>query len=575
VEKGWVAACGIGLALLVPGGARAQARFITVDQGPDELAADVVLAEELGRTLVAQPKTEGYKAVIDDLVADNASEGTVARVTPYAFVVAEMLGAKLDLIATCRSRASGTTTYGAYLVVRRSDVPAPAHTAALTPAQVKEFLQARSASGQPAKFVYHDRFSTSSYFLPSLYFRRQRVFAGKPDATEKDISAIRVERLEDRSSSDLVVAVAEGSADVASVWDGTRSKFLRDPKLASAASKVWFIRLQNNLPDDLLVVTRSARGIATAIRSRLAAPGGERAYPETSDVNGWVLWTDNAAEEARTALSELRRQAAASALPVVVDVRASSDAPAPDGEVEAVRQALRLAGTELVAKGESADYRNVDVVWELARIHDEAVRLLVRYDHFRYTPTGQDVTQQFDLSFKDLPDLTRRASLLVTTRMHRIRPVWLYWDAAPTVIRDVAFDPSRQVPVQEILWKNPRRNDYQVLEHKVAGLETSDFNKLVLAKADLSDLSFEPMGRRAVRVLLVRPSRERPLFTALTVVFVALFVLAAAGFAWDAWPRGSLSSEARAEAPRPDLAVPAPALAPIADGHAPALTGRA
>jgi hypothetical protein len=97
----------------------------------------------------------------------------------------------------------------------------------------------------------------------------------------------------------------------------------------------------------------------------------------------------------------------------------------------------------------------------------------------------------------------------------------------------------------------------------------------VLAKADLSDLSFEPMGRRAVRVLLVRPSRERPLFTALTVVFVALFVLAAAGFAWDAWPRGSLSSEARAEAPRPDLAVPAPALAPIADGHAPALTGRA
>src|SRR4029453_10815563 len=102
--------------------------------------------------------------------------------------VAEMLGAKLDLIATCRSRASGTTTYGAYLVVRRSDVPAPAHTAALTPAQVKEFLQARSASGQPAKFVYHDRFSTSSYFLPSLYFRRQRVFAGKPDPTEKDIS---------------------------------------------------------------------------------------------------------------------------------------------------------------------------------------------------------------------------------------------------------------------------------------------------------------------------------------------------------------------------------------------------
>src|SRR4029453_11160847 len=104
-------------------------------------------------------------------------------------------------------------------------------------------------------------------------------------------------------------------------------------------------------------------------------------------VSGGVPWAEKRAEEARTALSELRRQAAASALPVVVDVRASSDAPAPDGEVEAVRQALRLAGTELVAKGESADYRTVEVVWELARIHDEAVRLLVRYDHFRYTPT--------------------------------------------------------------------------------------------------------------------------------------------------------------------------------------------
>jgi ABC-type phosphate/phosphonate transport system substrate-binding protein len=562
VEKGWVAAFGIGLALLVPAGVRAQARFITVDQGPDELASDVVLAEALGRSLVTPPKTEGYKAVIDDLVADNASEGTVARVTPYAFVVAEMLGAKLDLIATCRSRASGTTTYGAYLVVRRSDVPVPAHASALAPAQVKEFLQARSARGEPARFVYHDRFSTSSYFLPSLYFRRQRVFAGRPDATEKDISAIRVERLEDRSSSDLVVAVAEGRADVASVWDGTRSKFLRDPKLAAAAARVWFIRLQNNLPDDLLVATRSARAAAAEIRGRLAAPDAERAYPEGSDVNGWVLWTDNAAEEARTALSELRRQAAASNLPVVVDVRASSDAPATDAEVEAARQALRLAGTELVAKGESSDYRNVDVVWELARIHDAAVRLKVRYDHFRYTPTGQDVTQQFDLSFKDPQDLTRRVSLLVTTRMHRIRPVWLYWDAAPTVIRDVAFDPSSELPVQEILWKNPRRNDYQVLEHKVAKLETSDFSKLVLAKADLSDVSFEPMGRRAVRVLLVRPSRERPLFTALTVVFVALLLLAAAGLAWEARPREARPSQAAADPPLA-VAVPAPALAHV------------
>jgi hypothetical protein len=186
-------------------------------------------------------------------------------------------------------------------------------------------------------------------------------------------------------------------------------------------------------------------------------------------VLGWVLWSDNEAEEARAALSELRRQAAAATQPVVVDVRASNVDPASFDEVEAVRQSLRLAGTELVARYESSDYRNVDIVWELARIHDEAVRMAVRYNHFRYTPTGQDVTQEFNISFTGLTDLTRRVSLLITSRMHRIRPVWLYWDTAPTVIRDVAFDSTTRLPFQEILWKNPRRNDYTVLERTVAG----------------------------------------------------------------------------------------------------------
>lgn len=548
MRKGSVAAAGITLAFLVPGSlvaqAPAQAHFVTVDQGRDELSADVALARQLGPSLVSPPKNEGYKAVIDDLVADNQPEGTIARVTPYAFVVAEMLGAKMDLIATCRSRASGTTTYGAYLVVRRPDVPSQSPGTPPTLAQVREYLQRQSALGSPAKFVYHDRFSTSSYFLPSLYFRRQRVFAGKPDATERDVSAIKVERLEDGSSSDLVTAVAENRADVASVWDGTRSKFVQagNSNLRAAASKVWFIRLQANLPDDLLVATRNGRAVAAAIRSRLAAHDDGTSYPTSSDVQGWVLWSDNEAEEARAALSELRRQAGAATLPVVVDVRASNVDPASADEVEAVRQSLRLAGTELVAKTESSDYRNVDIVWELARIHDGALRMTVRYDHFRYTPTGQDVAQQFDISFTSPPDLTRRVSLLITARMHRIRPVWLYWDTVPTVIRDVAFDPSTLVPVQEILWKNPRRNDYTVLEHKIAHLERSDFNKLELERAAFSDVSFEPMGRRAVRVLLVRPSRERPLFQALTVAFVVLFTLAALGLAWDArlrWLRSS------------------------------------
>ena len=282
-----------------------------------------------------------------------------------------------------------------------------------------------------------------------------------------------------------------------------------------------------------------------------------------------MQWSNNEAEDARTALSELRRQAAALTQPVVVDVHPTSADPASADEVEAVRQAVRLAGTELVAKCESSDFKKIDIVWELARTHDGAVRMAVRYDHFRYTATGQEVTQEFNISFTGLTDLTRRVSLLITSRMHRIRPVWLYWDTAPTVIRDVAFDSTTRLPFQEILWKNLRRNDYTVLEHKVAQLEKSDFNKLELAKASFTDLAFDPMARRAFRVLLVRPNRERPLFQALTVAFVVLFALAAIGLVWDARKNWCPSSAAAG----PERKGPSESLVP--DSHAPAFTGRA
>ena len=582
MRKGSVAAAGIWLGLLVPGAAQAQPRFITVNQGPDELAADRSLAERLGGSLVARPEEEEYKVVIDDLVADRVTGGTVARVTPYAFVVAEMLGAKLDLIATFRSRASGTTTYGAYLVVRRSEFPPGS---APTLSQVMDYLQRRSENGSPAKFVYHDRFSTSSYFFPSLYFRGQKVFAqtGDPD---KDTSTISVERLPG-SSSGLVDAVADGRADVASVWDGARARFApaRDPQHAAAADKVWFVRFPGNLPDDVLVATRRAHEAGDAIRSRLEQDKGQAAYPAGSDVQAWVLWSDGDAEAARLALAELRRQAAASTVPVVVDVRPvaprpGGPTPASPEEVEAARQAMRLAGTELVGMSGHSDYYNKsDIVWELARIHDNAIQMTVRYDHFFVDAAGkQEATQEFQISYKenDLDDLTRRVSLLVTTRMHRIRPVWLYWDTAPTVIRDMAFDTpgGMDLPFQEILWKDPQRNDYTVRDYRVAQLVSSDSNKLELARANFPErgdktLAFEPMSRRAFRVLLLRPTRERPLFEALTVAFVALFALAAIGLVWDArkdWVRPAAPVA-------PDRERPPAAVMP--DPHTPAFSGRA
>src|SRR5260370_42399796 len=74
-------------------------------------------------------------------------------------------------------------------------------------------------SSAPAKlkFKYHDKFSTSSFFLPSLYFREHHAFTGErlsaqvlqdPNDPDKQVS-----------SGLLVKAVLDGDADLAAVWD--------------------------------------------------------------------------------------------------------------------------------------------------------------------------------------------------------------------------------------------------------------------------------------------------------------------------------------------------------------------
>jgi ABC-type phosphate/phosphonate transport system substrate-binding protein len=580
VQKGLVAAVVGLLGFLLPGTLSAeQARFISVDQNPGERAADSAVAKQLGDSLVSRPEELDYKLVIGELVSDSWPQGTVARVTPYAFVVAEMLGAKMEPIATFRSKATGTTTYGAYLVVRQSDFLSRLPTFE----EVIDYLRKQSKDGSPAKFVYHDRFSTSSYFLPSLYFRNKRVFAHGDD-TDDDVSTIDVEQLRGCpsrcGSSDLVTAVAQHRADLAAVGDGAKAGFEQatNPQLKLTAEKVRFVRLEGYIPNDLLVVTQKARAVKDSIRDKLSRQDGGASSPASSDIDSWILWSDDKADGARTALSDLRRRAVRSAPPVVVAIQSNATAaPSPD-QVEAVRQAVRLAGTELVVKSESTDYAKSDVVWELERVHDNALKLRVRYEQFK-DAAGAPVSQEFEVLFQEAADITRRVSALINTRMHRIRPVWLYWDAAPIVIRDLTFDVQvREVlPFQAIRWNDPRRNDYTPLgsSYSVARLEKADFNKLELDRAAFPEhpedkrLKFEPMGRQAFRVLLLRSTHERPLFQALTVAFVALFVLAALGLAWDArkdWGRSSTAAG-------PERVRPSAALLP--DPHTAAVSGPA
>ena len=543
---------------LLVAGAHAQPRFITVYQNADELEADRLLASALGRELVESPEERDYEAVIRALIADERKGGIVARVTPYAMVVAEMRGAKLDPIAVCRSRSTGRTVTNAFLVARRSQFPSARFPEGPSLEQVLDYIRMASDAEMPARFIYHNKLSTSSFFLPSLVFRAQKVFADDPRvAHASGITAVRVAPYDTRSSSDLVRAVATGGADLAAVWDGPKSGFddSADVNYAPVGSLVWFVPLSTTLPCDVLVATRrvdatTKRAIRDSLQARQTVPlddGGKW------DVASWILWTNREAEDAHRALSDLRRRAASSALPVVVDVRNSEASPVADEALDAVRASIRLSGTELIDRSAYYEYYlKFDTRWELEQIHAGSVRLTVRYDNFKLD--GAEVVQQFEISFLTPSDLTKRVVSLIHTRLHRIRPVWLYMDAEPTVLRDVGFDVAARVPFQELEWNDPQRNDYRLRgEPREAALTPNQVN-FALEKASFptrqdGSLDFDPMGRRSFRVLLVRPTTERALFQALTVLFLVFIVLAAAGLVWDAWRMHMRAASGRGAAP--------------------------
>ena len=77
--------------------------------------------------------------------------------------------------------------------------------------------------------MYHDRFSTSSYFMPSLYFKAHDVFA-MSHSLNPHLIQIEVERLASTSSSDLVQRIIDKKADLVAVWDGTKKKFENDSR---------------------------------------------------------------------------------------------------------------------------------------------------------------------------------------------------------------------------------------------------------------------------------------------------------------------------------------------------------
>lgn len=503
----------------------AEPALFGVPLSPEYRDADRELARRLGDVLGGDVEHVANFNTYGDLIErlTTTKEPYLARMTPYAFVAAEMLGARFEVLGTYESLTTGTTTYRSYFAVNAESFQGFAATLE----GVYQYLKDRP---RPARFVYHDKFSTSSYLLPALWFRTHRIFA----TAQPGSSVVRVNLVAaSTSSSESVDRVASGEADLAAVWDGTESRY-------RGSAAVSFIPLPLTLPNDLLVASTSLPEQTRAdIRKAIDAS-------DAIGIGDFRRWRsiDNA-REALDALNALKRVARAAPAPVVVRVDAGET---DDEDVAALladhaddaRQAIRLAGTELILE-EPGFHEAVDVVWTVTWVHDGAILLVSEIQDQKEDVRGR-LKQSFHLSFTQAEgDLTRRIVSLIHARMHRVRYIWPYQDNAPTVIRDVDFTlpADRSVRVQRLTWRDPDRNDFVPAgSFDTVPVEISHatfaFDKRDFVRTDTGTLDFQnPLSDVAYRVVLERRSHESALSKVLTGTFLLLLLLAGLGAGVD------------------------------------------
>ncbi|MHC5051805.1 MAG: PhnD/SsuA/transferrin family substrate-binding protein, partial [Planctomycetota bacterium] len=472
--------------------ARERVTFVGVALDKETRQADRRLQDYLQRKadIAFAPEELEYGQVIKRLVAWDPANGVVlARTTPYVQVASELLGAELEILATYESMATRSTTYHSYYVVRKDTVPPNP-----TPADVISFI---SEAPKRVRFTYHNLFSTSSFFLPSLHFRANGVFH-MPEPTES-LAAIEVKQADVNSSSHLVRAVARGEADLAAVWDGTRARFVDDPaeQDADVTRAVAFVQLPSSIPNDLLVCSRSASAeLKESVRSAIRAMRAKEI--EVGDFSHWVDIRD--ATDARAALAELRWLAREQVAPVTVDVRRGTGSPSgTEIMADAARHAVRLSGTELVLFDEDF-HEHLDTVWTLDEIHDGASQLTASI------PGTGIAKQVFPISFRDPQDLTGRIVAIAQAKLHRIRYVWPYSGDQPIVIRDTTLPMDRgwKVPVQRITWLNPKRNSFRAgpvfdVTVRASSLFVHELEARDFRPSDGTAVEFDPMSNVSYR----------------------------------------------------------------------------
>lgn len=542
--------------------AEAQERttFISIDQKDSKTSAadDELLrlsAQRLREPL--SPMSYDYGPAITALSEWRERSPEVpylARVTPYVYIAAEMLGADFEIAGTYLGN-SGGTTYRSHFVVNKEKLLATLKLGDQQPnlEDLLAFIREKAGSGFPARFVYHNQFSTSSYFLPALFFRSHGFFA--MDESTRGLTAIHSEKLEGNSSSLLVKAVADGRADFAAVWDDTMKKFLPGGEEQERGRRVFFIPHPTELPNDLLVCSRSllerragAKGAdktKTAFQTLFAGDeaGSAKARLDIG-IGDFQTWVDiNDAVQAREALAGLRWLASDRRVPVTVRVgrKDDQDKRITGAYLEAARQAVRLSGTEFVLH-EDGFHKREDYVWTLGWVREGHVTVTSEIPAFA-------VKQVFHISFQpaesgaDQQDLTQRIGNLLTSRLHRLRQIWPYDDERPLVIRDVPFSlaPGTTVKVQKIRWNDMLHNDFAGIgDPRLVEVESVDFFKFKLVKerfrlaiGDAAGATpLDPMSPVAYRVLLMRPQEPQAMFAVLNGVFFVLVGLSAVGAAF-------------------------------------------
>lgn len=508
--------------------------FVGVALDPETQEADEHLRQffQAQLRLKFENRDMEYSAAIQTLKKWNsAKQGPMmARITPYVYVVAEMLGANLEILATYKSKKTEANIYHSYFVVRRSEFSGN---------DLDEFVQLLRKRETPARFIYHNKFSTSSFFLPSLYFSEKDIFS-VPGQEKNDRSYITIhsERPGDaRGSSDLVRMVKAGVADFAAVWDGTKSKFDRDPELV-------FLKLPTPLPNDLLVVSHSTDPI---LKEKLHQSIGDL-KSDGINVGDFLTWINfNRTPKARRALAMLRWKARTKPKPVPIQIRNAHQEgnPVDERDLEAAKQAIRLSGTEFVVFDEDF-HKHFDVLWTIRKTHQNALEITSEFVDSGLTP------QVFHISFKtnDMESLVYRIGSEITGRMDRIRYVWPFDDNHPRVIRDVDFDiPKGEIMKgQKITWKDVSNNDSIVSNPFDVEISLTDFNSFELTERGFpkrpgsNQFDFDPMSNVSYRIFLVRPEQDPLMIKILSSTLIALFALSSIFALTSVWRKPNISS---------------------------------